>query len=89
MAKILFYENNKRDNAIVVAALIVSIVITNIFVIFSPDKNIRFYNAGMTATITIGVALVICLIQVYRYKKRVKMTASLQSYAKQASYYYC
>ena len=70
------------------AALIVSIVITNIFVIFSPDKNIRFYNAGMTSTITIGVALVICLIQVYRYKKRVKMIASLQSYAKQASYYY-
>ena len=87
MAKILFHENNK-SNAIVVAALIVSIVITNIFVIFSPDKNIRFYNAGMTSTITIGVALVICLIQVYRYKKRVKMTASLQSYAKQASYYY-
>jgi uncharacterized membrane protein len=88
MAKILFHENNK-SNALVVAALVVSIVITNIFVIFSPDKNIRFYNAGMTATITIGVALVICLIQVYRYKKRVKMTASLQSYAKQASYYYC
>jgi hypothetical protein len=87
MAKILFHENNK-SNAIVVAALIVSIVITNIFVIFSPDKNIRFYNAGMTSTITIGVALVICLIQVYRYKKRVKMIASLQSYAKQASYYY-
>ena len=87
MAKILFHENNK-SNAIVVAALIVSIVITNIFVIFSPDKNIRFYNAGMTSTITIGVALVICLIQVYRYKKRVKMTASLQSFAKQAPYYY-
>ena len=88
MAKILFHENNK-SNAIVVAALIISIVITNIFVIFSPDKNIRFYNAGMTSTITIGVALVICLIQVYRYKKRVKMmTASLQSYAKQSSYYY-
>ena len=87
MAKIPFHEKTK-SNAIVVAALIVSIVITNIFVIFSPDKNIRFYNAGMTSTITIGVALVICLIQVYRYKKRVKMTASLQSYAKQASYYY-
>ena len=87
MAKILFHENNK-SNAIVVAALIVSIVITNIFVIFSPDKNIRFYNAGLTSTITIGVALVVCLIQVYRYKKRVKMTASLQSNAKQASYYY-
>ena len=88
MAKILFHENNK-SSAIVVAVLIVSIVITNIFVIFSPDKNIRFYNAGMTSTITIGVALVICLIQVYRYKKRVKMmTASLQSFAKQAPYYY-
>jgi hypothetical protein len=87
MAKILFHDNNK-SKAIVVAALIVSIVITNIFVIFSPDKNIRFYNAGMTSAITIGVALVMCLIQVYRYKKRVKMTASLQSYAKQASNYF-
>ena len=89
MAKILSYEN-KRSNAVVVAALTVSIVITNIFVILSPDENIRFRNASITSTITIGVALVICLIQVYRYKTRVKsqLTSSKQSNAKQPPDYY-
>jgi uncharacterized membrane protein len=67
MAKILSYEN-KRSNAVVAAALAVSIVITNTFVILSPDENTRFHNASITSTITVGVALVICLIQVYRYK---------------------
>ena len=89
MAKILFYEN-KKSNAIVVAALTVSIVITNIFVILSPDENTRFRNASITSTITVGVALVICLIQVYRYKERVKsqLTFSKQPNAKQPHDYY-
>ena len=69
--KILSYENKTR-NAVVLAALIVTVFVTNIFVIFSPDNSTRFYNAGLTSTITIGVALVICLTQVYRYKRSVK-----------------
>jgi hypothetical protein len=89
MAKILSYEN-KRSNVVVVAALAVSIVITNTFVILSPDENTRFRNASITSTITVGVALVICLIQVYRYKARVKsqLTSSKQPNAKQPRDYY-
>jgi hypothetical protein len=89
MAKILSYEN-KRSNAVVVAALAVSIVITNTFVILSPDESTRFRNASITSTITVVVALVICLIQVYRYKARVKsqLTSSMQPNAKQPRDYY-
>src|SRR5215208_3818200 len=89
MAKILSYEN-KRSNAVVEAVLIISIIITNIFIILSPDENTRFYNASLTSTITVGVALAICLIQVYRYKRSIKsrLTTSKQSDAKQPHYYY-
>jgi hypothetical protein len=89
VAKILSYEN-KRSNAVVVAALAVSIVITNTFVILSPNEDTRFRNASITSTITVGVALVICLIQVYRYKARVKsqLTSSKQPNAKQPRDYY-
>jgi hypothetical protein len=69
MAKILSY-GNKRSNAVIVAALALSIIITNVFVILTPNENARFYNASITSTITIGVALIICPVQVYRYKKR-------------------
>jgi hypothetical protein len=41
-------------------------------VVFSPSESARFYNPGLTATLTIGVALVICTVQVYRYKRRAK-----------------
>jgi hypothetical protein len=84
MARILSYEN-KNSNAVVLAALAVSIVITNTFVILSPDENTRFRNASITSNITVGVALVICLIQVYRYKARVKtqLTSLKQPNAKQ------
>jgi hypothetical protein len=71
MAKIASYES-RTINRIVVTALIAAIVFTNIFVVYSPNENARFYNAGLTATLTIGVALVICTVQVYRYKRRAK-----------------
>jgi hypothetical protein len=89
MAKILSNEN-KRSDAVIVAALAASIVITNTFVILSPDENTRFYNASITSTITVGVALTICLIQVYRYKTRVKsqLTTSKQPNTKQLPDYY-
>ena len=90
MVKILSYENRTR-NAIVLAVLVVAIFITNIFVIRSPNDSARFYNAGLTSTITIGVALLICLTQVYRYKRRIKtqLRSSKQSNSKQSvpSYY--
>ena len=71
MTKVLSYYKSKNVNIVVITSLIVSIIITNSFVIFSPDENTRFYNAGLTSAITVGVALVICLVQVYRYKRSV------------------
>ena len=72
MTKVLSYYKSKNVNIVIITSLIVSIIITNSFVIFSPDESTRFYNAGLTSTITVGVALVICLIQVYRYKRSVQ-----------------
>jgi hypothetical protein len=87
----IFSLENKTINAIVLAALVVAIFITNIFVILSPNDSARFYNAGLTSTITIGVALLICLAQVYRYKRSIKiqLRSSKQSGSKQSvpSYY--
>jgi hypothetical protein len=71
LTKVLIYKS-KNVNIIILTSLIVSIIITNSFVIFSPDERTRFYNAGLTSAITVGVALVICLVQVYRYKRRVQ-----------------
>jgi hypothetical protein len=59
-------------NAIIVISLSVSIFITNYFVIFSPDEDTRSYNAIVTSTISVGVALVICLVQVFGYKKIIR-----------------
>src|ERR687891_1625509 len=88
MAKIVSYES-RTINRIVVIGLIAAIVFTNIFVIFSPNENARFYNAGLTATVTIGIALVICVLQVYRYKIRIRSELmSPQHNAKQSLYFY-
>ena len=89
MAKVLSYENRTLSR-LVVTALIVAVVLVNLFVIFSPNENTRFYYAGLTSTVTIGIALVICVVEVYRYKRRVRRElrspALLDS--KQSSYYY-
>jgi hypothetical protein len=87
LTKILSYYRNRKANVIIIISLIASVVLTNVFIIFSPDNNARFYNAGLTSTVTIGVALVICLIQVYKYKIRVK-GFPMQSNTKQSPYYY-
>jgi hypothetical protein len=84
LTKVLTYYKSKNVNIVVITSLIVSIIITNSFVIFSPDENARFYNSGLTSTITMGVALVICLIQVYRYKRSVQR----QEKTGQPHYYY-
>ena len=92
--KILSYENKTR-NSVVLAALIITVFITNIYVILSPDDSTRFYNAGLTSTITIGVALVICLMQVFRYKRSVKsqlrsskLSSPQPSFQQPTLYYY-
>jgi hypothetical protein len=89
MAKVLSYVNRTLSR-VVVTALIVAVVLANIFVIFSPNENTRFYYAGLTSTVTIGVALVICVVQVYRYKRRVRreLRSSALLDSKQSSYYY-
>jgi membrane protein YdbS with pleckstrin-like domain len=71
MAKILSYKNN-RDKFLVIVVLIISIVITNSFIIFSPDEDSRFYFSGLTSTLALGVALVISIVMVYRYKSSIK-----------------
>jgi amino acid transporter len=71
MAKILSYKNNS-DKFLPIVVLIISIVITNSFIIFSPDEDSRFYFSGLTSTLALGVALVISIAIVYRYKKSIK-----------------
>src|SRR5918994_4132305 len=83
----LSYENKTKNEAVLIA-LVVSVVITNVFIISSPDENTRFYYSGLTSTLTIGVALVICVIQVYRYKRRVEINASVRLSNRQFPYYY-
>jgi hypothetical protein len=93
MAKILSYKNN-RDKFLVIVLLIISIVITNSFIIFSPDEDSRFYFSGLTSTLALGVALVISIVMVYRYKRSIKKQEEKQQALSQQSndtrlhYYY-
>jgi hypothetical protein len=95
LKKILTYRSSRKVNAVVISSLIVSIIITNSFVIFSPDVDTRSYNAILTSTISVGVALVVCLVQVFRYKitirkqKRIEQsTSSEETDDKWINYYY-
>jgi hypothetical protein len=93
MAKILSYKKN-RDKFLVIVVLIISIVITNSFIIFSPDEDSRFYFSGLTSTLALGVALVISIVMVYRYKRSIKKQEGKQQALSQKSndmklhYYY-
>ena len=78
MTKILPHRN-KRDNIIIViVSLITSIVITNSFIIFSPDEDSRFYFSGLTSSFAIAVGLVISIVMVYRYKMSIKRQKGIQ-----------
>src|ERR687890_723112 len=78
MTKVLPYRN-KRDNIIItIVALITSIVITNSFIIFSPDEDSRFYFSGLTSSFTVAVGLVISIVMVYRYKISIKKQKEMQ-----------
>jgi hypothetical protein len=72
MTKILSYKNNRDKFLVIVLLLIISIVITNSFIIFSPDEDSRFYFSGLTSTLALGVALVISIVMVYKYKRSIK-----------------
>ena len=93
MTKILSYKNN-RDKFLVIVLLIISIVITNSFIIFSPDEDSRFYFSGLTSTLALGVALVISIVMVYRYKRSIKKQEEKQQDSQQSNdmklhhYYY-
>lgn len=52
--------------------MITSILVTNSFIIFSPDEDSKFYFSGLTSTLGLGAALVIAIIMVYRYKRCIK-----------------
>ena len=52
--------------------MITSILVTNSFIVFSPDEDSKFYYSGLTSTLGLGAALVIAIIMVYRYKRCIK-----------------
>jgi hypothetical protein len=95
LTKTISYRKSRNVDAIIIISLIISIIITNSFVIFSPDENTRSYNAIVTSTASVGAALAICLVQVIRHKraigkqKKIKRNASSeQTNDRQLHYYY-
>jgi small-conductance mechanosensitive channel len=52
--------------------LIASIIITNSFIIFSSDEKSKFYFSALTSTLTPGVALVVSIVMIYRFKRIIK-----------------
>jgi hypothetical protein len=71
MSKILPYKN-RRNNIVITVSLIVAIIITNSFIVFSPDEDSRSYFSNLTSTLTAGVPMVIAFVMVFRYKKSLK-----------------
>ena len=94
MTKILSYYEGKKVDVVIITSLIVSIIITSSFILFSPDGNIRAYNAILTSTVSVGVAFVICFVQIFRYKKNIRKyernrrTFAEQTNDKQLHHYY-
>jgi small-conductance mechanosensitive channel len=70
--KILTSYEHKRVNLIVIITLIASILITNSFIIFSPNEKSRFYFSALTSTLTLGAALVVSIVMIYRFKRNIK-----------------
>jgi hypothetical protein len=70
--KILTSHEDKRVNLIVIITLIASILITNSFIIFSPDEESRFYFSALTSALTVGAALVVSILMVFRFKRNVR-----------------
>jgi hypothetical protein len=77
MAKILSYKD-KSTNIITIASLIVAIVITNSFIVFSQDENSRSYFSNLTTTLTVAAPMVIAFVMVFKYKRSMKKVHSQQ-----------
>jgi hypothetical protein len=71
MSKVLSYKS-RRNNAVITVTLIAAIVITNSFIVFSPDEDSRSYFSDLTSTLTAGVPMVIAFVMVFRYKRSLK-----------------
>jgi hypothetical protein len=71
MSKILSYKS-RRNSVVITVSLIVAIVITNSFIVFSPDEDSRSYFSYLTSTLTAGVPMVIAFVMVFRYKRTLK-----------------
>jgi hypothetical protein len=52
--------------------LIVSIIVANSFIVFSPDEISRSYFSNLTSTITAGIPMVIAFVMVFSYKRSMK-----------------
>jgi hypothetical protein len=91
--KMLSHYTNKKVNVVIITSLIASIIITNSLISFSPNEN-RVYNAILISTASVGIALAICLVQIFRYKKSLRIREknqsilSEQSHEKQLPYYF-
>jgi hypothetical protein len=84
MSKILSYKSRRNSVAIIVS-LIVAIVITNSFIVFSTDEDSRSYFSDLTSTLTAGVPLGVAFVMVFRFKRGLKKRDSkpeiqMQSY---------
>jgi membrane protein implicated in regulation of membrane protease activity len=77
MTKILTYRN-QRDNIVIIVLLIIAIIATNSFIIFSPDENSRFYFSGLTSSLTLAAGLAISIVMVYRYKRAIRKQKEMQ-----------
>jgi hypothetical protein len=90
MTKTLSYVEDKKVAAIVIISLVVSIIISSFFILFSPDPTIRNFNALLMSAISIGVAFVITLVQVFRYKKSIRKQRTISEIGnnKQSHLYY-
>jgi small-conductance mechanosensitive channel len=70
--KTLTNHEDKRVNLIVLIILIASIIITNSFIIFSPDEEGKFYFSALTSTFTLGAALTVSVVMVFGFKKNLR-----------------
>ena len=68
--------------------MIISILVTNSFIVFSPDEDSKFYFSGLTSTLGLGAALVIAIIMVYRYKRFIKKQEDKRSHDGKPRYFY-
>jgi membrane protein implicated in regulation of membrane protease activity len=71
-SSVTYKSKSKKENVIVVVLLATSVIVTNSFVIFLPNEVSRFYVSGLISTAAVGVALVISIIAVWRYKRGIK-----------------